>query len=111
MAAAHFKCARLIAIVDYNGFQIDGKVSEIMGIEPLLDKWKAFGWYTIAIDGHNMRQILEAFEEASHIKGKPTVVIAKTVKGKGVSFMEHVVDFHGRAPTEEETKQALKDLE
>lgn len=111
MAASHYKCDSLCAIVDYNGFQIDGKVSEVMNIEPLVDKWKAFGWNVISIDGHNIRQILEAFDEASKVKGKPTVIIAKTVKGKGVSFMEHVADFHGRAPTETETKQALKDLE
>ncbi|MBU2541806.1 MAG: transketolase [Candidatus Omnitrophica bacterium] len=111
MAAAHYKCDNLCAIVDQNGFQIDGKVSEIMEIEPLADKWKAFGWHTIVIDGHNIGEILRAFEEAASIKGKPSVIIAKTVKGKGVSFMEHVVDFHGRAPNEEETKKALKELE
>ena len=111
MAASHYKCDSLCAIVDYNGFQIDGKVSEVMNIEPLVDKWKAFGWNVISIDGHNMKEILEGFDEAAKVKFKPTVIIAKTVKGKGVSFMEHVADFHGRAPSESETKQALKDLE
>lgn len=111
MAASHFKCDNLCAIVDYNGFQIDGRVCEVMEIEPLQDKWQAFGWHTIAIDGHNIERILLAFEEVSKVRNKPVVIIAKTVKGKGVSFMEHVADFHGRAPTEEEAKQALKELE
>jgi transketolase len=111
MAASHYKCDNLCAIVDYNGFQIDGKVSEVMGIEPLADKWKAFGWQVIEIDGHNMKEILDAFDKATQVKGRPTVIIAKTVKGKGVSFMEHVADFHGRTPDQNETKQALKDLE
>ena len=111
MAAAHFKADNLCAIVDYNGFQIDGKVSEVMGIEPLPDKWLSFGWHVIQIDGHNIEQILQAFAETAKVKDKPSVIIAKTVKGKGVSFMEHVVDFHGRTPNDEETKQALKELE
>ncbi len=111
MAASHYKCDKLCAVVDYNGFQIDGKVSEIMEIEPLADKWRAFGWQVIEIDGHNIQKILEAFDEASKVRNKPAVIIAKTVKGKGVSFMEHVVDFHGRPPTEDEAKRALKELE
>jgi transketolase len=111
MAAAHFKCDNLCAILDYNGFQIDGKIQDIMDIEPIVEKWKAFGWYTIEIDGHNISAILNAYEEAKTIKDKPSIIIAHTVKGKGVSFMEHVVDFHGRAPTPEETQRALKELE
>lgn len=111
MAAAHFKCDNLCAILDYNGFQIDGKTQDIMDIEPIVEKWKAFGWYTIEIDGHNIAAILNAYEEAKTIKGKPSIIIAHTVKGKGVSFMEHVVDFHGRAPTPEEAERALKELE
>ena len=111
MAAAHFKCDNLCAILDYNGFQIDGKISEIMDLEPLVDKWQVFGWYAIEIDGHNIKEILEAYEEAKTIKGKPSIIIAHTVKGKGVSFMEHVVDFHGRAPTPEETIKALEELD
>jgi transketolase len=110
MAAAHYKCDNLCAILDYNGYQIDGKTVDIMNLEPVIDKWQAFGWHTITIDGHNIAQILKAFDQAKTIKAKPTIVIAKTVKGKGVSFMEHVVDFHGRAPTEEEAKQALEEL-
>lgn len=111
MAAAHYKCDNLCAILDYNGFQIDGKISDIMNIEPLVAKWQAFGWYTLEIDGHNIKQILEAYNEAKTIKGKPAIIIAHTVKGKGVSFMENVVDFHGRSPTKEETGRALKELE
>jgi transketolase len=110
MAAAHFKCDNLCAILDYNGFQIDGATKDIMGLEPVSLKWQAFGWHAIEIDGHDMEQILDAYEEARTIKGKPTVIIARTVKGKGVSFMENTVEFHGRSPTPEETERALKEL-
>ncbi|MFH0877492.1 MAG: transketolase [Candidatus Omnitrophota bacterium] len=110
MAAAHYKCDNLCAILDYNGFQIDGRVSEIMGIEPLSEKWRAFGWHVLDIDGHNMNAILKAFETAKKIREKPTMIIAKTIKGKGVAFMENVVDFHGRPPTSDEAQRALKDL-
>ena len=110
MAAAHYKCDNLCAILDYNGFQIDGRVSEVMGIEPIEDKWKAFGWHVIVIDGHNIIEILDAFKQAQQVKDKPSIIIAKTVKGKDVSFMENVVDFHGRAPTKEEAEIALKEL-
>jgi len=111
MACAHFKCDNLCAILDYNGFQIDGKTCAIMELEPLARKWQAFGWHTIEINGHDMRQILAAYEEAKTVKGKPTIIIARTVKGKGVSFMENVCDFHGRAPTKEEAEIAAKELE
>ncbi len=111
MAASHYKCDNLCAMLDYNGFQIDGKTRDIMNLEPLPDKWRAFGWHTIEIDGHNMKQILSAFDEAKTSKGGPTIIIARTIKGKGVSFMENVVDFHGRAPTKEEAEKALKELE
>ena len=110
MAAAHFKLDNLCAIVDYNHFQIDGRIEEIMNLEPILNKWEAFGWHVIQCDGHNMEELLQAFKEARGVKFKPTVVIAHTVKGKGVSFMEHVVDFHGRAPTKKEEEIALKEL-
>ena len=110
MAVAHFKCDNLCAILDYNGFQIDGKISDIMALEPLKDKWLAFGWHVVEIDGHNIKEIIEAFNEAADMKGKPTIIIAKTIKGKGVSFMENVVDFHGRTPNEDEAKQALQEL-
>lgn len=110
MAASHYRCDNLCAILDYNRYQIDGKISEIMELEPLVDKWKAFGWHTIKIDGHSIRQILQAFDQAEKIKNKPSIIIARTTKGKGVSFMENVVDFHGRAPTPEEAKKAIEEL-
>lgn len=111
MAAAHYKCDNLCAVLDYNGFQIDGKTCDVMDLEPLAGKWQAFGWNTIEINGHNMKEILTAYEQARAFKGKPSIIIARTVKGKGVSFMENVCDFHGRAPTKEETEKALKELE
>ncbi len=111
MASSHYKCDNLCGMLDYNGFQIDGKICEIMELEPIVDKWKAFGWHTIEINGHDMGQILNAFTEARATKAKPTIIIAHTIKGKGVSFMENVVDFHGRAPTKEEAEKALKELE
>lgn len=110
MAAAHFKADNLCGIIDYNHFQIDGRTDDIMNLEPLLNKWEAFGWHAISCDGHNIKELLEAFRIANSVKLKPTVIIAHTVKGKGVSFMEHVVDFHGRAPTEKEREIALKEL-
>ena len=110
MAAAHYDVGNLCAILDYNKFQIDGSVDEIMSIEPLEEKWEAFGWHTIVVDGHDISDLISAFEQAKEIKKKPTIIIAQTVKGKGVSFMEHVVDFHGRAPTPEEEKLALKEI-
>lgn len=111
MAAAHYKLDNLTAIVDRNGLQIDGPTEEVMCVEPLEQKWAAFGWNVIAIDGHNLEQIISALEQAGRTKGKPTVIIAHTIKGKGVSFMENVVDFHGKAPTPEQTEKALRELE
>jgi len=110
MATSHFACDNLCAMLDYNGFQIDGKVKEIMNLEPLAAKWQAFGWNTIEIDGHNMQEILSAYEKAKTVKGRPSIIIARTIKGKGVSFMENVVGFHGKAPTKEEAEKALKEL-
>ena len=110
MSAAHFKLDNLCAIVDYNQLQIDGRVEEIMGLAPLANKWESFGWHVIQCDGHNIEQLLAAFAEAKTIKQKPTVIIADTVKGKGVSFMEGMVNFHGKAPTEEEKNIALDEL-
>ena len=111
MAAAHYACDNLCAILDYNQFQIDGRVEDIMNLEPLIDKWRAFGWHTIEIDGHNIAKILHALQEARNKKKKPTIIIAHTIKGKGVSFMENVVDFHGRAPNPQEAEIALRELE
>ncbi len=111
MATSHFKCDNICAILDYNGFQIDGKTCNVMELEPLTAKWQAFGWNTIEIDGHDMGQILCAYESAKKTKGKPSIIIAHTVKGKGVSFMENVCDFHGRTPSKEEADKAMKELE
>lgn len=111
MSSAHQKLDNICAFVDFNNLQIDGNVDKIKGIEPLDKKWEAFGWNVIKIDGHNYHEILEALEKAKATKGKPTVIIAKTVKGKGVSFMENVCGFHGVAPTPEETERAIKELE
>jgi transketolase len=110
MASSHYQCDNLCGILDYNGFQIDGKTCDIMDLEPIISKWQAFGWHTIEIDGHNLKQILAAYEEAKVTKGKPTIIIAHTIKGKGVSFMENVCDFHGRAPTKDEAQKALEEL-
>jgi len=110
MACSHFGCSNICAILDSNGCQIDGRCEDVMGLEPLVDKWQAFGWHAIEINGHDMAQILSAYAEAKTIKDKPTIIIARTIKGKGVSFMEGVVDFHGRAPTQEEAQRALKEL-
>lgn len=110
MAASHYRADNLCAIIDHNGFQIDGRVSEVMNVEPLAQKWLGFGWHVVEIDGHNMAAIHKAFDTAKKTKEKPTVIIAKTIKGKGVSFMENVADFHGRAPTAAETDLALKEL-
>jgi len=110
MAAAHFKLDNLVAIVDNNGLQIDGWNRDIMNIEPFDKKWQGFGWHVIEVDGHDFAQLIEAFEQAKSINGQPTVIIAHTVKGKGVSFMENNVDFHGKAPNAEELEIALKEL-
>jgi len=110
MSASHYKLDNLCAIVDRNKLQIDGLTKDVMDIEPLDEKYKAFGWHVIIVNGHNVGDLLKAFEEAEKMKGKPTVIIADTIKGKGVSFMENVADWHGRAPNDEQTKIALKDL-
>ncbi len=115
MCASHYKLDNLIAIVDRNRLQIDGPTEEVMCLEPLLAKWQAFGWHTLEIDGHDMSQILSALDEAEKIKDKPTVIIAHTVKGKGVSYAENIVDYHGIAPKDgrsgkESLDQALQDI-
>jgi len=111
MTAAHYKIDNLCAILDNNRLQIDGWVSDVMNIDPLTDKWRAFGWATIEIDGHNFEEIFNALDEAEKIKGKPTIIIARTIKGKGVSFFENQAKYHGVAPTKEELERALKELE
>jgi transketolase len=110
MAAAKFKLDNLTAIMDYNDVQLDGFVHDIMPLEPVLDKWRSFGWHVLELDGHNMRQILEALDEVKDIHGKPTALVAHTTKGKGVSFMENRNTWHGRAPTPEEYAQAMAEL-
>jgi transketolase len=111
MTSAQYKLDNLTAFVDYNNLQIDGNVSDIMDVASVEDKFKAFGWNVLTIDGHNFQEILDAVEKAKECKGKPTMIVANTIKGKGVDFMENVCGFHGVAPTEEETKRAIEQLE
>lgn len=110
MSAAHYGVDNLTAIVDRNGIQNDRRTDEVMKLEPLSDKWRAFGWRVIETDGHNISRLLEAFEEASKARGQPAVIIAKTVKGKGVSFMENNPAFHGAATNKEEYERAMAEL-
>ncbi|AKX93067.1 transketolase [Moorella thermoacetica] len=110
MAAAHYHLDNLTAIVDHNHLQIDGRVEEVMSPEPVADKFRAFGWEVMTIDGHDFGQILDALERAREVKGKPTVIIAETIKGKGVSFMENQAGWHGKAPKPEEVEKALAEL-
>jgi transketolase len=111
MWAAHYKLDNLTVFVDYNGLQIDGPINEVMSPEPIPDKFKAFNWNVIEIDGHNFNQIIDAIEKAKKEKGRPTAIVAKTIKGKGVSFMENQVGWHGKAPTKEEMERAIAELE
>jgi len=111
MFAAHYKLDNLVAILDYNGLQLGGWVRDIMKIEPIVQKWQAFGWEVIEIDGHNVLQIADALKEADSVKGKPSMIIAHTKKGKGVSFMENNPKWHGIAPSREEMERALRELE
>lgn len=110
MAAAHYRLDNLLAIVDNNGLQIDGRVEDIMAVEPIADKFQAFGWKALTIDGHDYGDILSGLSRAREIKGRPTVLIAKTIKGKGCSFMENRVEWHGAAPNPEEVEQALQEI-
>lgn len=110
MLAAHYKLDNITVFLDHNGLQIDGANEEVMDIEPIDEKFKSFGWHVIKIDGHSFDQIFKSLEEAKNTKGKPTIVIAKTVKGKGVSFMEDVAGWHGKAPNEEEALKAIEEL-
>ena len=110
MASAYYRLNNLTAIIDYNSQQLDGWVRDIIELEPIVDKWRAFGWHVIEIDGHDLHQILKALDEAKAPKQMPTVIVARTVKGKGVSFMENNVEFHGMAPTAEQKELALREL-
>ena len=107
MTGAHYNLDNLCGIVDVNGLQIDGFTKDVMNIEPLEDKWKAFGWNVIKVDGHDIEKIVKAFEQAKKVKGKPTVILADTVKGKGVDFMEHQAEWHGKAPDNNQKEKAL----
>jgi transketolase len=110
MAAGHYHLDNLCAVIDKNRLQIDGWTKDVMNIDPIDEKYRAFGWHTIEIDGHSIPQIIAAFDEAKTVKGKPTVIIANTVKGKGVSFMENEASWHGIAPKKEQFEAAIKEL-
>jgi len=111
MAAAHYRADNLTAILDWNGLQIDGPNDQVMSIRPVADKWRAFGWEVREIDGHRFCEILEALAWARTVRGRPAIILAHTVKGRGVSFMEGQVDWHGKAPSPPQVKQALAELE
>lgn len=111
MASSKYKLDNLCVIIDNNNLQIDGTIDEVMNSYPIDEKFKSFGFQVINIDGHDIDEIIKAFDVAKNVKGKPTCIIAKTIKGKGVSFMENKVEWHGKAPNEEEYLQAQKELE
>jgi transketolase len=107
MAAAHYRLDNLCALIDVNGLQIDGEVEKVMNVAPIADKFRAFGWHALEIDGHDMTAIIAALDKAEDINGKPTVIVAATVKGKGVSIFEHKAAYHGVTPNDEELNEAL----
>lgn len=111
MCAAKYELDNLTAVLDYNKIQLDDRVNIVMEIEPVKDKWKSFGWNVMEIDGNDIPKIIDALDDAEKVKGKPTIIIAHTVKGKGVSYMEDSVDWHGKAPSKELAEQAIKELE
>jgi len=111
MTGAHYKLDNLCILVDNNGLQIDGPVAKVMGVEPITDKWRAFGWDVQDIDGHDMAQIIAALDKAETVKGKPTAIVCRTVKGKGSRVFEGKVEFHGTTPSKEELEIALKELD
>ena len=110
MFAAHYQLDNLVAIVDNNGLQIDGRIKDVISPYPIDEKFRAFGWHVITIDGHDFNQIEKAFNEAENVSGQPTVIIQKSIKGKGVSFMEDQVSWHGTAPNEDQYNQAMTEL-
>ena len=110
MSAAHYKLDNLTAFVDFNGLQIDGEITKVMNPSPIDKKFEAFGWNVLVIDGHDIKAIQDAIEKAKNTKGKPTVIICNTVKGKGVSFMENQASWHGTAPSKEQCEQALIEI-
>ncbi|MDR1695342.1 MAG: transketolase [Endomicrobium sp.] len=111
MAASHYKLGNLCAIVDDNGLQIDGRTKDVMNVESLAGKYKSFGWHTVEIDGHNLDEVNAAYAEAKEEKERPTAIIAKTVKGKGVSFMENLAEWHGKAPSKEQVEKAFAEID
>jgi transketolase len=111
MFASYHKVDNLVAIVDYNRIQLDGFVKDILDLEPLADKWRSFGWHVIETDGHSVRALQQAFADAATTVGKPSCIIAHTIKGKGVSFMENNPKFHGAAPSADEFALAMKELQ
>lgn len=110
MASAHYKLDNLCLVVDNNNLQIDGKVSDVMSVYPLKEKFEVFGFEVLEVDGNDIDELITVFDKAKTVKGKPTAIIAKTIKGKGVSFMEDKADWHGKAPNDEEYKTAIEDL-
>lgn len=110
MAGAHYKLDNLTIFIDFNGLQIDGEITKVMNPSPIDKKFEAFGWNVLVIDGHNYDEILEAIEKAKNHKGQPTAIVCKTVKGKGVSFMENQASWHGTAPSKEQCEEALKEI-
>jgi transketolase len=111
MAANHYKLDNLTAFLDYNGLQIDGNITDVMSPEPVTDKFRAFGWNVICVDAHDFEQLDNAIAQAKEAKGKPTMIVAKSVKGKGVSFMENQAGWHGSAPSKEQRDQAIAELD
>jgi transketolase len=111
MSSSHYKLDNLCAIIDYNNFCIDGRIEEVMSLEPYLDKWRSFGFNAIDVkDGHDLNQLMDAYDNAEKCKTRPTVIICHTIKGKGVSFMENVCEWHGVAPNKEQLDKALEEL-
>ena len=110
MSAAHYKLDNMVAFLDYNGLQIDGKTEDVMDIGSIVDKFKAFGWNVIEIDGLDFDQIFAALDMAKETVGKPTIIVAKTIKGKGISFMENQALWHGTAPSDKDLEKALIEL-
>ncbi len=110
MTAAQYKLDNVIAILDINRLQIDGKVCDVKNIEPIKDKWESFGWHTIEINGHDIEEIIKSLDEADQVEGKPVVILAHTIKSKGVPFMENDAGWHGKAPDKEQLKKALDTL-
>lgn len=111
MSAAHHKLGNLVAVVDVNGLQIDGETTHVMKVNPLKEKFTSFGWEVMSCDGHDYAELSQTFKQAVEVKAKPVVILAKTIKGKGISFMENQAGWHGKAPSEEEFNQAMAELE